>query len=69
AWSHCGRQNQRTGIEQGRSFILPEQPRAPSHTDASHRWARKTFGFSILYLFMLFSALMLDRWIALPLPW
>jgi heme o synthase len=28
--------------------------------DQSDKWARKTFGFSILYLFMLFSVLMMD---------
>jgi len=32
--------------------------------DNSDRWAKKTFGFSILYLFMLFSVMMLDKWIA-----
>lgn len=37
--------------------------------DDSDRWAKKTFGFSILYLFMLFTALMLDSWMSLPLPW
>jgi heme o synthase len=30
--------------------------------DRSEKWARKTFGFSILYLFVLFSILMLDGW-------
>jgi protoheme IX farnesyltransferase len=29
-------------------------------TDPTHRFAKKTFGFSILYLFMLFSVMMLD---------
>jgi protoheme IX farnesyltransferase len=30
-------------------------------TDPTHVWAKKTFGFSILYLFMLFSILVADR--------
>jgi heme o synthase len=34
--------------------------------DQSDKWARKTFGFSILYLFMLFTVLMLDGWINHP---
>lgn len=32
--------------------------------DSGDSWAKKTFGFSILYLFMLFSVMMLDGWIA-----
>ena len=32
--------------------------------DETEKWARKTFGFSIFYLFMLCSVLMLDGWIA-----
>lgn len=31
--------------------------------DASDKWAKKTFGFSILYLFMLFSMMMMDGWL------
>ena len=31
--------------------------------DPTDRWARKTFGFSILYLFMLYTFMMADRWI------
>ena len=31
--------------------------------DSTHVWARKTFGFSILYLFMLFTVMMVDRWL------
>ena len=30
--------------------------------DQTDKWARKTFGFSIFYLFMLFSVLMIDGW-------
>jgi len=30
--------------------------------DTTEKWARKTFGFSIYYLFMLFTAMMLDGW-------
>ncbi len=30
--------------------------------DQSDRWAKKTFGFSILYLFMLFTVMILDAW-------
>jgi protoheme IX farnesyltransferase len=30
--------------------------------DATDAWPKKTFGFSILYLFMLFTVLMLDGW-------
>jgi len=33
------------------------------HTDSSHIWARKTFGFSILYLFLLFTLMITDRWL------
>ncbi len=29
-------------------------------TDTTDKWARKTFGFSILYLFVLFTAMMID---------
>ncbi|MDX1974799.1 MAG: heme o synthase [Rickettsiales bacterium] len=28
--------------------------------DSTHRWAKKTFGFSILYLFLLFTAMVID---------
>jgi protoheme IX farnesyltransferase len=28
------------------------------------KWAKKTFGFSIVYLFALFTALMIDAWVA-----
>ena len=31
--------------------------------DASDKWARKTFGFSILYLFVLYTMLMVDSWL------
>jgi len=31
--------------------------------DVSHVWARKTFGFSILYLFLLFTLMITDRWV------
>jgi len=31
--------------------------------DTTEKWPRKTFGFSILYLFMLFTAMMMDSWI------
>ena len=35
--------------------------------DATEKWARKTFRFSIYYLFMLFTVLILDGWwISLP---
>ncbi len=30
--------------------------------DATDKWAKKTFGFSILYLFMLFTMMMVDGW-------
>jgi protoheme IX farnesyltransferase len=32
-------------------------------SDNSDKWARKTFGFSIFYLFMLYSVMMMDGWI------
>jgi protoheme IX farnesyltransferase len=32
-------------------------------SDNSDKWARKTFGFSIYYLFMLYSVMMMDSWI------
>lgn len=31
--------------------------------DASDKWARSTFGFSIFYLFMLFTSMLLDTWV------
>jgi heme o synthase len=31
--------------------------------DLSHGWAKKTFGFSILYLFSLFTLMMSDHWL------
>lgn len=31
-------------------------------SDTTDVWAKKTFGFSILYLFMLFTVMMLDGW-------
>ncbi len=35
--------------------------------DNTDKWARKTFGFSILYLFVLFTAMMLDGWFLYPI--
>ncbi len=35
--------------------------------DLSHVWAKKMFGFSILYLFLLFTLTMLDHWIKITL--
>lgn len=32
--------------------------------DQTDKWAKKTFGFSILYLFMLFTLLMADGWLS-----
>lgn len=31
-------------------------------SDSGDKWARKTFGFSILYLFVLFTIMMVDGW-------
>lgn len=31
--------------------------------DASDKWPRKTFGFSIYYLFMLYTVMMIDGWL------
>ncbi len=33
-----------------------------TQADTTDRWAKKTFGFSIYYLFMLFTVMMLDGW-------
>jgi protoheme IX farnesyltransferase len=38
-------------------------------TDSTDVWARKTFKFSILYLFVLFSAMMLDAVLVQQLHW
>jgi heme o synthase len=35
-----------------------------TYYDTTDRWARKTFGFSILYLFVLFTAIMLDAYLS-----
>ena len=32
--------------------------------DSTNKWAKKTFGFSILYLFVLFSMMIIDGWLA-----
>jgi protoheme IX farnesyltransferase len=32
-------------------------------TDVTYRWAKKTFGFSILYLFVLFALMVLGHWV------
>jgi protoheme IX farnesyltransferase len=32
--------------------------------DGSHLWAKKTFGFSILYLFLLFTLMITDHWVS-----
>lgn len=32
-------------------------------SDNSDKWARKTFGFSIYYLFMLYTVMMMDGWV------
>lgn len=31
--------------------------------DQTDKWAKKTFGFSILYLFVLFTVMMVDKWL------
>jgi protoheme IX farnesyltransferase len=36
-------------------------------SDTTDAWPRKTFGFSILYLFMLFTVMMIDGWLLQPL--
>ncbi len=36
--------------------------------DVSDKWPKKTFGFSILYLFVLFSVMMIDGWLGAILP-
>lgn len=34
-----------------------------TRSDNSDKWARKTFGFSIYYLFMLYTVMMMDGWV------
>ncbi|MFW0777588.1 MAG: heme o synthase [Rickettsiales bacterium] len=36
--------------------------------DVGDKWPKKTFGFSILYLFVLFSVMMIDGWLGAILP-
>ena len=44
----------------GAMFIFHVQRTLSDKTDI---WARKTFGFSILYLFMLYTFMIVDRWL------